>query len=81
MNNLGFTNVNPVSDTTSQLPSGEVDRMSPSPGQKYAPSTVITLYVSGGGIAVPTLTGVPLSTALQELKQRRIHRDPKHQIC
>ena len=42
--------------------------MSPTPNQKYAPSQPITLYYSGGGIAVPTLTGVPLSTAIQELK-------------
>jgi eukaryotic-like serine/threonine-protein kinase len=65
---LGFANVNPVPDNQSTLPAGEVDRMSPSPNQKYAPSEQITLYYSGGGITVPTVTGVPLSTALQELK-------------
>ena len=65
---LGFTNVNPVADNQSSLPSGEVDHMSPTPNQKYAPSEQITLYYSGGGIPVPTVTGVPLSTALQELK-------------
>jgi beta-lactam-binding protein with PASTA domain/tRNA A-37 threonylcarbamoyl transferase component Bud32 len=65
---LGFTNVDPVADNQSSLPSGEVDHMSPAPGQKYAPSQQITLYYSGGGIAVPTLTGVPISTAIQELK-------------
>jgi eukaryotic-like serine/threonine-protein kinase len=68
LRSLGFTNVNPVADNQSTLPSGEVDHMSPTPGQKYAPNEQITLYYSGGGIAVPTLTGVPLSTALQELK-------------
>jgi beta-lactam-binding protein with PASTA domain/tRNA A-37 threonylcarbamoyl transferase component Bud32 len=68
LNNLGFTHVQQVSDTTSQLPSGEVDHMSPSPGKKYAPDTQITLYVSGGGIAVPKLTGLSLASALQELK-------------
>jgi eukaryotic-like serine/threonine-protein kinase len=65
---LGFTNVVPVADNQSSLPSGEVDHMTPTPGQKYAPSQQITLYYSGGGVAVPTLTGVPLSTAIQELK-------------
>ncbi len=65
---LGFTNVNPVADNQSSLPSGEVDRMSPTPGQKYPAGQQITLYYSGGGIAVPTLTGVPISTAIQELK-------------
>jgi beta-lactam-binding protein with PASTA domain/tRNA A-37 threonylcarbamoyl transferase component Bud32 len=65
---LGFTNVNPVADNQSTLPAGEVDHMSPTPNQKYAPSEQITLYYSGGGIPVPTVTGVPLSTAIQELK-------------
>jgi len=68
LRNLGFTNVNPVPDNQSTLPAGEVDHMSPAANQKYAPSETITLYYSGGGIAVPTLTGVPLSTAVQELK-------------
>jgi serine/threonine-protein kinase len=68
LRNLGFTNVDPVADNQSSLPAGEVDHMSPTPNQKYAPSETITLYYSGGGITVPTLTGVPLSTAVQELK-------------
>jgi serine/threonine-protein kinase len=68
LKNLGFTNINPVADNQSTLPSGEVDRMTPAANEKYAPSQQITLYYSGGGIAVPQLTGVPLSTALQELK-------------
>jgi eukaryotic-like serine/threonine-protein kinase len=68
LRNLGFTNVNPVPDNQSTLPAGEVDHMSPAANQKYAPSETITLYYSGGGITVPTLTGVPLSTAVQELK-------------
>jgi eukaryotic-like serine/threonine-protein kinase len=65
---LGFTNIIPVADNQSTLPSGEVDHMSPAANQKYAASQQITLYYSGGGIAVPTLTGVPVSTAIQELK-------------
>jgi serine/threonine-protein kinase len=65
---LGFTNVNPVPDNQSTLPAGEVDHMSPAAGQKYPADQQITLYYSGGGIQVPNLTGVPLSTALQELK-------------
>jgi beta-lactam-binding protein with PASTA domain len=65
---LGFTNVDPVPDNQSTLPAGEVDHMSPTAGQKYAPSEQITLYYSGGGIQVPNLTGVPLSTAEAEIK-------------
>jgi beta-lactam-binding protein with PASTA domain/tRNA A-37 threonylcarbamoyl transferase component Bud32 len=68
LRNLGFTNITPLPDNQSSLPLGEVDHMSPSPDHPYPPSEQITLYYSGGGIAVPTLTGVPLSTALQELK-------------
>jgi serine/threonine-protein kinase len=65
---LGFTNVNPVSDNQSSLPAGEVDHMTPAANQKYPPSEQITLYYSGGGFSVPPLTGVPVSTAVQELK-------------
>jgi eukaryotic-like serine/threonine-protein kinase len=78
---LGFTNVNPVPDNQSSLPAGEVDRMTPSPNQKYAPSQQITLYYSGGGIAVPTLTGVPLSTAEQELKSYGFTSQPSVQYA
>ena len=42
--------------------------MSPAAGAKYPAGQPIVLYVSGGDIAVPTLTGVPLSTAEAELK-------------
>jgi beta-lactam-binding protein with PASTA domain/tRNA A-37 threonylcarbamoyl transferase component Bud32 len=67
LHNLGFTNVQ-QQPFTSSLPSGEVDHATPAFNQKYAPSQPIVLYVSGGDIAVPTLTGVPLSTAEAELK-------------
>src|SRR5580692_4821786 len=67
LRSLGFTNVQ-QQPFTSSLPSGEVDHMSPAADQKYPPSEPIVLYVSGGDIAVPTLTGVPLSTAEAELK-------------
>jgi beta-lactam-binding protein with PASTA domain len=67
LHQLGFTNVQ-QQPFTSSLPSGEVDHMSPTANAKYAPSQAIILYVSGGDIAVPTLTGVPLATAEAELK-------------
>jgi beta-lactam-binding protein with PASTA domain/tRNA A-37 threonylcarbamoyl transferase component Bud32 len=53
---LGFNNITETTDATSQLQSGDVDHVTPSPGQKYAPSTLITLYVSGGGVAVPNVS-------------------------
>jgi eukaryotic-like serine/threonine-protein kinase len=55
LQNAGFTNVSQVSDSQSTLPSGEVDHQSPAPGS-YSPNTAITLYVSGGGIKVPSVT-------------------------
>jgi serine/threonine-protein kinase len=67
LHSLGFTNVQ-QQPFNSNLPSGEVDHMSPAANAKYAPSQPIVLYVSGGDITVPPLTGVPLSTAEAELK-------------
>ena len=76
---LGFKNINPVADNQSTLPSGEVDHMSPAPNAKYAASQPITLYYSGGGIPVPTLTGVPVNTAIQELKSSGFTATPSIQ--
>ncbi len=45
---LGFTNVTPTVDAQSTAPSGQVDHMTPAPGN-YPPNQPITLYVSGGG--------------------------------
>jgi eukaryotic-like serine/threonine-protein kinase len=80
LHNLGFTNVQ-QQPFTSSLPSGEVDHMSPAANQKYAPSQPIVLYVSGGDIAVPTLTGVPLSTAEAELKSYGFTSQPSVQFA
>jgi len=68
LKNLGFTNVNPVPDSNSTLPSGEVDHMTPSPGS-YPPDQQITLYVSGGGVQVPNVvnqTAVEAQAILQQ---------------
>jgi beta-lactam-binding protein with PASTA domain/tRNA A-37 threonylcarbamoyl transferase component Bud32 len=53
---LGFTNVTEQPDTNSTLQSGDVDHITPSPGGKYAPNTLITLFVSGGGQQVPNVS-------------------------
>jgi eukaryotic-like serine/threonine-protein kinase len=55
LKNAGFTNVSVVSDSQSTLPNNEVDHQSPAPGS-YPPNQAITLYVSGGGIKVPSVT-------------------------
>jgi beta-lactam-binding protein with PASTA domain/tRNA A-37 threonylcarbamoyl transferase component Bud32 len=75
LHSLGFTNVQ-QQPFNSSLPSGEVDHMSPTAGAKYPASQPIVLFVSGGDIAVPTLTGVPLSTAVQELKSYGFTQPP-----
>jgi eukaryotic-like serine/threonine-protein kinase len=65
--NAGFNNVVLKPDPTSVDPNGEVDHMSPSPGSKYPPTTQITLYISGGGVQVPEVTGIPVASAEQTL--------------
>jgi serine/threonine-protein kinase len=52
---LGFK-VTETTDTTSTLQSGDVDHVSPPAGNKYAPGTLITLFVSGGGVQVPNVS-------------------------
>jgi eukaryotic-like serine/threonine-protein kinase len=56
LKNLGFTNVTEATDTGSTLQSGDVDHVTPAAGGKYAPNTLITLYVSGGGQQVPNVS-------------------------
>jgi eukaryotic-like serine/threonine-protein kinase len=67
LSNDGFNSVVVKSDPQSTDPSGEVDHMTPSPGTKYAPDTQITLYVSGGGVQVPQVEGIPVASATQTL--------------
>jgi eukaryotic-like serine/threonine-protein kinase len=63
----GFNSVNFQPDPQSTYPSGEVAKMSPSPGSKYPPTTTITLYISGGGVQVPQVENLPVSSATQDL--------------
>jgi eukaryotic-like serine/threonine-protein kinase len=68
LRSLGFSNVNPVPDTQSTLPSGQVDHQSPAPGS-YPPNQQVTLYVSGGGVQVPNVvnqTAVEAQAILQQ---------------
>jgi serine/threonine-protein kinase len=55
LQNLGFTNVVPVPDAQSTLPQGEVDHTNPTPGNTIPSDQQITLYISGGGTAVPNV--------------------------
>jgi eukaryotic-like serine/threonine-protein kinase len=63
----GFNNVLLQNEPQSTLPQGEVAKMTPSPGSKYPPDTRVTLYVSGGGVQVPQVTGLPVQSARTEL--------------
>jgi eukaryotic-like serine/threonine-protein kinase len=65
--NAGFNSVTLKPDPQSTLTQGDVDHMSPTPGAKYPPSTQITLYISGGGVQVPQVTGIPVASATQTL--------------
>jgi eukaryotic-like serine/threonine-protein kinase len=68
LKSAGFTNVNEVSDTSSTLASGEVDHQSPAAGS-YPPDQQITLYVSGGGIKVPSVVNDTAAVAQAILTQ------------
>jgi serine/threonine-protein kinase len=68
LKDLGFTNVNPVSDAQSTAPSGQVDHMTPAPGQ-YPPNQQITLFVSGGGVQVPNVVNQTAAEAQAILEQ------------
>jgi beta-lactam-binding protein with PASTA domain/tRNA A-37 threonylcarbamoyl transferase component Bud32 len=72
---LGFVNVQ-SQPFVSSLPSGEVDHMTPGSGGSYLPTQPIVLYVSGGDIPIPSVTGLPLATALQELKSSGFTAQP-----
>jgi serine/threonine-protein kinase len=66
LKSAGFSNVSVVSDSQSTLPSNEVDHQSPAPGS-YPPNQAITLYVSGGGIKVPSVTNDTAAEAMATL--------------
>jgi serine/threonine-protein kinase len=67
LKNLGFTNVTAVTDTQSTAAPGQVDHMTPAPGN-YPPNQQITLYVSGG-IPVPSVVNQTATVAQAILKQ------------
>jgi serine/threonine protein kinase/beta-lactam-binding protein with PASTA domain len=69
---LGFTNVIPVQYEQSTAPSGQVDHMTPAPGN-YPPSQQITLYVSGGGTQVPNVVNQTAAEAQAILTQDGFH--------
>jgi beta-lactam-binding protein with PASTA domain len=59
---VGLNNVTTQPDAQSTLPQGQVDHMNPAGGTYVDPNTQITLFVSGGGVQVPSVIG---DTAVQ----------------
>jgi serine/threonine-protein kinase len=68
LKNAGFTNVAQVSDPQSTAPSGQVDHMTPGPGN-YPSDQQITLFVSGGGVSVPNVVNQTAAEATAILQQ------------
>ncbi|MGH3249542.1 MAG: Stk1 family PASTA domain-containing Ser/Thr kinase [Trebonia sp.] len=66
LSGLGFTNVSLVSDPQSTAPANSVDHQSPAPGS-YPPNQAITLYVSGGGIKIPSVANDTAAEAMATL--------------
>jgi eukaryotic-like serine/threonine-protein kinase len=56
-----------VTDAQSTQPQGTVDHTNPIGGTPVAPNTTVQLFISGGGVPVPQVTGIPVSSAVQEL--------------
>jgi serine/threonine-protein kinase len=61
LSDLGFQ-VNVTPDPTSTFPQGQVDRMNPAQGS-YPSGTAVTLFVSGGAVAVPDVSSGGLTEA------------------
>ncbi|HLI37288.1 MAG TPA: Stk1 family PASTA domain-containing Ser/Thr kinase [Streptosporangiaceae bacterium] len=61
-------NVQAKTDKTSTAPQGTVTKQHPKAGSHVAPNSTVTIYVSGGGVAVPSVIGDQASTAQQILQ-------------
>jgi serine/threonine-protein kinase len=68
LKNLGFTNVSLVADPQSTAPANTVDHQTPAPGN-YPPGQQITLFVSGGGVQVPSVVNQTAAEAQAILQQ------------
>lgn len=55
-------------DNSSTAASGTVVRQSPKPKASVRPGSTVTLYVSGGGVTVPSVTGDPAGSAQSVLQ-------------
>jgi beta-lactam-binding protein with PASTA domain/tRNA A-37 threonylcarbamoyl transferase component Bud32 len=67
LTNMGL-NYNLVNDPQSTQPQNTVDHTSPVAGTSVSAGSTVTLYVSGGGTAVPDVTGIPVNSAVASLQ-------------
>ncbi len=67
LQNAGFSVVQ-KSAPNSTLPSGEVARQNPVAGTLAPKGSTVTIFVSGGGVQVPSVIGDPAGTAQQILQ-------------
>jgi len=67
LTSLGL-NYNLQSDPQSTLPQNTVDHTSPVAGTSVAPGSSVTLFISGGGVQVPEVTGIPVNSAIASLQ-------------
>jgi eukaryotic-like serine/threonine-protein kinase len=72
LKNAGFTNVSLVADPQSTAQANTVDHQTPAPGN-YPPGQQITLYISGGGIQVPSVVNQTAAEAQAILQQDGFH--------
>ena len=61
-------NVKQVTDATSTAPQGQVTRESPVAGTSVSPGSTVTIYVSGGAVTVPNVSGDTAAVAQQILQ-------------
>jgi eukaryotic-like serine/threonine-protein kinase len=70
-------NVNQVSDPTSTRPKGTVTKQSPGAQSSVNPQSTVTIYVSGGGVMVPSVVGDSASVAQNTLSGAGFRVDTK----
>jgi serine/threonine-protein kinase len=64
-------------DPTSTAPKGQVTKQTPGGQTKVSPGSTVTIYVSGGGVQVPGVTGDSAATAEQILQGAGFNVVPK----
>ncbi|HWE57047.1 MAG TPA: Stk1 family PASTA domain-containing Ser/Thr kinase [Acidimicrobiales bacterium] len=69
LSNLGFTNVKPVTQTSSSVAANDVISSDPGAGSTMKSNALLTLMVSAGPVqvSVPNVVGQPVATAEQNL--------------